>query len=420
MFILDTTSKSITAVMSGAAATTNPNFTAAYADNNGSTFVEGANDGVLNGITAVTLVASPSSSTRRIVKTITIENTDTAAVTVTVGYVNSASTRTIVKVTLQVGDTWTTDGSYDTNGNLKQIIGTVNLATQVTGILGVANGGTGLSSLTANYIPYGNGTSAYQSSSTFTFNGTTFVAPAASLSISALTSSNTSNFQIGGTLSFSDTGIVSNGVGTTNGYLQAVLQNKSNGTAASTEFIAYNDSGTATTNFATVGINSSGYTGTGSINAAGYAFFLSGSTDLVLGTIGSNAIHLVIGSSATDAMTINTTGITSIPSTTYAPNINLTDAATIAWDTSKGQVATFTFVSTNRTMGAPTNLSNGAFYALAVIQNGGSNTLSWNSVFKWANGTAPTLSTAAGAKDYFVFRSDGTNLYQQGISQAVA
>ena len=420
MFILDTTSKSITAVMSGAAATTNPNFTAAYADNNGSTFVEGANDGVLNGTTAVTLVASPSSSTRRIVKTITIENTDTAAVTVTVGYVNSASTRTIVKVTLQVGDTWTTDGSYDTNGNLKQIIGTVNLATQVTGILGVANGGTGLSSLTANYIPYGNGTSAYQSSSTFTFNGTTFVAPAASLSISALTSSNTSNFQIGGTLSFSDTGIVSNGVGTTNGYLQAVLQNKSNGTAASTEFIVYNDSGTATTNFATAGINSSGYTGTGSINAAGYAFFLSGSTDLVLGTIGSNAIHLVIGSSATDAMTINTTGITSIPSTTYAPNINLTDAATIAWDTSKGQVATFTFVSTNRTMGAPTNLSNGAFYALAVIQNGGSNTLSWNSVFKWANGTAPTLSTAAGAKDYFVFRSDGTNLYQQGISQAVA
>lgn len=104
----------------------------------------------------------------------------------------------------------------------------------------------------------------------------------------------------------------------------------------------------------------------------------------------------------------------------YSPNLTLTDAATIAWDTSTGQVATFTFVSSNRTVGAPTNLQNGAFYALAVIQNSGSNTLTWNSVFKWAGGTAPTLSTAAGAKDYFVFRSDGTNLYQQGISQAVA
>jgi hypothetical protein len=103
----------------------------------------------------------------------------------------------------------------------------------------------------------------------------------------------------------------------------------------------------------------------------------------------------------------------------WAANTALTDAATIAWDTNN-QVATFTFVSTNRTMGAPTNLKNGAFYALAVIQNAGSNTLTWNAVFKWAAGVAPALSTAAGAKDYFTFRSDGTNLYQQGISQAVA
>jgi hypothetical protein len=71
-------------------------------------------------------------------------------------------------------------------------------------------------------------------------------------------------------------------------------------------------------------------------------------------------------------------------------------------------------------MGSPTNLQNGGFYALAVIQNAGSNTLSWPSIFKWTGGSAPTLSTAAAAKDYFVFRSDGTNLYEQGRSQAVA
>ena len=104
----------------------------------------------------------------------------------------------------------------------------------------------------------------------------------------------------------------------------------------------------------------------------------------------------------------------------YSPNLTLTDAATIAWDTTLGQVATFTFVSTNRTVGAPTGLVNGAFYALAVIQNAGSNTLTWNAVFDWAGGVAPTLSTAAGAKDYFVFRSDGTNLYEQGRSLGVA
>ena len=106
--------------------------------------------------------------------------------------------------------------------------------------------------------------------------------------------------------------------------------------------------------------------------------------------------------------------------TGYSPNITLSDAATIAWDTTTGQVATFTFVSSNRTVGAPSSLVSGAFYALAVIQNAGSNTLTWNSVFKWANGTAPTLSTAAAAQDYFVFRSNGTNLYEQGRSQGVA
>lgn len=104
----------------------------------------------------------------------------------------------------------------------------------------------------------------------------------------------------------------------------------------------------------------------------------------------------------------------------YFGNVALTDASTIAWNAQTAQVATFTFVSSNRTMGAPTNLVNGAFYALAVIQNAGSNTLTWNSVFKWASGAAPTLSTAAGAKDYFVFRSDGSNMIEQGRSLNVS
>jgi hypothetical protein len=119
-----------------------------------------------------------------------------------------------------------------------------------------------------------------------------------------------------------------------------------------------------------------------------------------------------------------TTGVTTpglvVNGTGYSPTITLTDAATIAWNTSLGQVATFTFVSSNRTMGAPTNLVNGGFYSLAVHQNAGSNTLTWNAVFDWAGGVAPTLSTAAGAKDFFVFRSDGTNLYEQGRSLGVS
>lgn len=281
--ILDSTLKTIKVAMSGAAATTNPDFVVAYADNNGTAFSEGSNDGALNGTTDVTVVAAPASGYRRVIKNIFIENKDTAAVTLTIKYDNNATQRTLAKVTLQVGDTWTADGTFDSNGSLKQTLGTANLAS-VTGTLAVANGGTGATTLTG--VLKGNGTSAFTAATA----GTDYVAP---------------------------------------------------GTA--TNFTAQQ----------------------------------------------------------------------------YFGNSALTDAATIAWAANTQQVATFTFVSSNRTMGAPTGLVNGAFYALAVIQNSGSNTLSWNSVFKWTGGSAPTLSTAAGAKDYFVFRSDGTNLYEQGRSLGV-
>ena len=114
-------------------------------------------------------------------------------------------------------------------------------------------------------------------------------------------------------MNFSDTGIVQSAQTSVNSYFQNVIQNTSNGTAASAEFIAYNDQGTATTNYATVGINSSGYSGTGSINAPGYGYFLTASTDLVLGTIGANGIHFTTNSSATDALAISSAGAVSLP-----------------------------------------------------------------------------------------------------------
>ena len=118
--VLDTTSKSITAVMSSAPATTQPDFITTWADNTGTTFTEGSTDGILNGVTAVTLVGSPAASARRIIKSIAIQNRDTAPVTITLNYINGAASRNIVKVTLAVNDTWTSEGTFDSAGNFKQ------------------------------------------------------------------------------------------------------------------------------------------------------------------------------------------------------------------------------------------------------------------------------------------------------------
>ncbi len=92
----------------------------------------------------------------------------------------------------------------------------------------------------------------------------------------------------------------------------------------------------------------------------------------------------------------------------------LTFNATQAWNVTTDQVTTVTLTA-NVTFSAPTNMKDGGFYAITVIQDGtGGRTGSWNAVFKWAGGTAPTLTTTASAKDIFVFRSDGTNMYEVG------
>ena len=169
--VLDGTAISIQIAMSTSAATTNPTFVTTYADNSGTGITEGATDGALNGSTDVTAVPAPTSTNRRVIKDITIYNGDTAAVTVFIKYDNNATQRTLAKVTLAVGDTWTTDGAFDTNGQLKTVAGFVNLATQVVGTLPVGNGGSGATTLTG--VLKGNGTSAFSAATA----GTDYLAP---------------------------------------------------------------------------------------------------------------------------------------------------------------------------------------------------------------------------------------------------
>lgn len=92
----------------------------------------------------------------------------------------------------------------------------------------------------------------------------------------------------------------------------------------------------------------------------------------------------------------------------------LTDGATITWDASLGNIATVT-LGGNRTLANLTNLTAGkaATFTVKVTQDGtGSRTLAYGNAFKFPGGTAPVLSTAAGAVDILTFVTfSGTNLY---------
>jgi hypothetical protein len=113
---------------------------------------------------------------------------------------------------------------------------------------------------------------------------------------------------IGEVLGYADTGIIGSFASTVAGYNQVIVQNKSTATNASSNLNVSNDAGTAGSNYAELGINSSTFTGTGSFNIAGASYVASASTDLTLGTYGAYNVHFVTNSSTTDAMTIYNNG----------------------------------------------------------------------------------------------------------------
>jgi len=125
--------------------------------------------------------------------------------------------------------------------------------------------------------------------------------------IGAAPVSDKGTFQVG-TIGYTDTGVVAGFASSVAGYNQIVLQNTNAGATASTNFNISNNSGTSTTNFGEFGINSSGFTGTGSFSQASYVYLVAASTDLAIGTYGSNNIRFVVNSGATDAAIIDTSG----------------------------------------------------------------------------------------------------------------
>jgi hypothetical protein len=77
----------------------------------------------------------------------------------------------------------------------------------------------------------------------------------------------------------------------------------------------------------------------------------------------------------------------------------LTDGATITPDYNNSSLFTVT-LGGNRTMAAISNIVQGANVRFVLTQDGtGSRTVTWNTAYQWAGGTAPTLTTTAAHYD---------------------
>ena len=93
------------------------------------------------------------------------------------------------------------------------------------------------------------------------------------------------------------------------------------------------------------------------------------------------------------------TGVKTFNAAAVAEVTALTDASTVATDLALSNNFSVTLAG-NRTLGQPTNQAVGQSGSYFITQDGtGSRTLAYHADFKWVGGTAPTLTTTAGAVD---------------------
>lgn len=217
---------------------------------------------------------------------------------------------------LAVGSSTVTGGTngyilYNNSGTLG------NLATSGSGSV-VLNSAPAISGGSINNTTVGATTPTTGAFTTITSTSSPASNTAGVLTLSGTPNSGTNGrvglLQIGPTLGAADKNIIAVFGQSINDYTQIILQNTSSGITASADIVINNDNTTGQGTYIDMGINSSGFTGTGSFNLPNAGYLTTVGGDLVLGTSSANAIRFVINDSATDAASISTGGVLSLGS----------------------------------------------------------------------------------------------------------
>lgn len=183
---------------------------------------------------------------------------------------------------------------------------------------------------------------------------------------------------------------------TTNGYLSSANWDTFNGKADSDTNTTYNVTSPITLTGTTIAITQAATDTNGYLSSADWDTFngKGDMNDLVDDTSPDLGGELDAGAHSIGFTQQSTTG---------------DGTTTIDWKL--GNKFKFTFGAQNDTLTftAPTNPCN---ILLVIVQDGtGSRTITWPGTVKWADGTAPTLTTAGNAIDIVSFYYDGTNYF---------
>jgi hypothetical protein len=153
-----------------------------------------------------------------------------------------------------------------------------------------------------------------------------------------------------------------------------------------------------------------------SLSANLTAASISATTYVGLGTIST------FNEANTAQIINNTSGLAISTDKMWASSgtVALTDASTITINMSTFINATVT-LGGNRIIGQPTSTKIGQTGFIRIVQDGtGSRTASYHADWKWAFGTAPTLSTAANATDLLFYEVVAANFVLGNLIKGVA
>jgi len=204
------------------------------------------------------------------------------------------------QIPFQSGVSTTTFNSNLTFNSATNTVGTTNIT--ATGAIS-GNTITSTTTLSGNTVSSTNTITAGTS-----ITATTSITGANIVANKAIAPSATTGAFSYGTLNHTDTNIFASYQTSANTYAQQIIQNTSNGTGASVDYIVSNDLGTATTYYGDFGMNSSTYTGVGPFQLPNAVYLYSTNSDLVIGTKTAHELRLVTNDNAADSMTISATG----------------------------------------------------------------------------------------------------------------
>jgi hypothetical protein len=165
--------------------------------------------------------------------------------------------------------------------------------------------------------------------------------------------------------------------------------------------------------------------GTGNLRIDASDFYLrkSDGSDLKIAAVDDGAVSLYYDGSSKLATTTTGASVTGLLTASTSANITqvaLTSSSnTVAWDARAASNA-YHLLTENTTFAAPSNAVEGAIISVEIAQGGTPYTVAWNTIYEFAESTAPTMTATANKTDILSFRYNGSIWQEIGRVQNLA